>query len=146
MSYTYNTVSRDIVERLAAIVGPEDVITDEDKLEDYSHDEFSQPEIRRAPEVVVRPERTEEVAAVMRLATESRLPVTPRGGATGLCGGCVPLHGGIVLSLEKMNRVVEIDLANQMAVVEPGVMLGDSPGPSKKPGSPFRPTRGMRAP
>ena len=125
LNKAYNKLSQEITKRLAAIVGAEDVISEREKLEDYSHDEFSQPEIRRYPEAVVRPKRTEEVAAVMRLAAEEHIPVTPRGGATGLCGGCVPLHGGIVLSLEKMNRVVEIDLANQMAVVEPGVTLGD---------------------
>jgi len=125
LNKAYNKLSQEITKRLAAIVGAEDVISEREKLEDYSHDEFSQPEIRRYPEAVVRPKRTEEVAAVMRLAAEEHIPVTPRGGATGLCGGCVPLHGGIVLSLEKMNRVVEIDLANQMAVVEPGATLGD---------------------
>jgi glycolate oxidase len=121
----YNQLSHEILQRLAAIVGPEDVISDREKIEDYSHDEFSLRDIRRYPDVVVRPERTEEVAAVMRLAAGARIPVTPRGGATGLCGGCVPLHGGIVLALERMNRVIEIDLDNQMAVVEAGVRLGD---------------------
>jgi glycolate oxidase len=121
----YNKLTPEILSRLAAIVGPEDVITDREKLEDFSHDEFSLREIGRYPEVVAKPERTEEVAAVMRLASRARIPVTPRGGATGLCGGCVPIYGGIVLALEKMNRIVEIDLANQMAVVEAGVLLGD---------------------
>jgi glycolate oxidase len=59
------------------------------------------------------------------LANEKSVPVTPRGGATGLCGGCVPVYGGIVLSMERMNRIIEIDKRNQMAVVEPGVMLID---------------------
>jgi glycolate oxidase len=121
----YNKLTPEILSRLAAIVGPEDVITDREKLEDFSHDEFSLREIGRYPEVVAKPERTEEVAAVMRLASRAGIPVTPRGGATGLCGGCVPIYGGIVLALEKMNRIVEIDLANQMAVVEAGVLLGD---------------------
>ena len=142
MSTLYNPLSREILERLAAIVGPEDVISERERLEDYSHDEFSQPEIRRFPEAVVRPERTEEVAAIMRLATEARLPVTPRGGATGLCGGCVPVRGGIVLSLEKMNRIIEIDLANQMAVVEPGVTLGDFSRAVEEAGLSFPPHPG----
>lgn len=120
-----NKFDEDTLQRLAEIVGPEDVLTDREKMEDYSHDEFSLRDIRRFPDAVVKPERTEEVAAILRLANEARLPVTPRGGATGLCGGCVPARGGIVLSLEKMNRIVEIDLGNQMAVVEPGVMLGE---------------------
>ena len=115
----------DILRRLAAIVGPENVLSDREKMEDYSHDEFSLRDIRRYPEAVVKPRNTAEVAAVMRLADAARLPVTPRGGATGLCGGCVPARGGIVLSLEKMNRIIEIDRKNQMAVVEPGVTLGE---------------------
>ncbi len=121
----FNQLTPELLRRLASIVGPKDVITDREKMEDYSHDEFSLRDIQRYPEAVVKPRRTEEVAAVLRLADEARLPVTPRGGATGLCGGCVPVHGGIVLSLEKMNQIIEIDLSNQMAVVEPGVMLGE---------------------
>jgi glycolate oxidase len=138
----YNKLSREALERLVSIAGPEDVISDREKIEDYSHDESSLPEIRRYPEVVVRPESTEEVAAVMRLAAENRIPVTPRGGATGLCGGCVPLHGGIVLALEKMNRVVEIDLDNQMAVVEAGVRLGDFSRAVEEAGLSFPPHPG----
>jgi len=138
----YNKVSQEILQKLVAIVGPEDVITDREKLEDFSHDEFSLREIGRYPEVVVKPERTEEVAAVMRLASAAQIPVTPRGGATGLCGGCVPLYGGIVLALEKMNRIVEMDLANQMAVVEPGVMLGEFSRAVEEAGLSFPPHPG----
>jgi glycolate oxidase len=138
----YNKLTPEILSRLAAIVGPEDVITDREKLEDFSHDEFSLREIGRYPEVVAKPERTEEVAAVMRLASGARIPVTPRGGATGLCGGCVPIYGGIVLALEKMNRIVEIDLANQMAVVEAGVLLGDFARAVEEAGLSFPPHPG----
>src|SRR4030042_5613306 len=84
----YNKLNQEVLRQLGEIVGPEDVISDREKLEDYSHDEFSLRDIRRYPEVVVRPERTEEVAAVMRLASEAHIPVTPRGGATGRWGGC----------------------------------------------------------
>jgi glycolate oxidase len=77
------------------------------------------------PEVVIKPETTDQVAGVLEYADRHRIPVTPRGGATGLCGGCVPSLGGIVLSLEKMNRIVEVDMNNQMAVVEAGVTLMD---------------------
>jgi glycolate oxidase len=121
----HNKLTPELLQRLVAIVGPGDVLSEREKMEDYSHDEFSLRDIHRYPDAVVKPEAVEEVAAVLRLADEARLPVTPRGGATGLCGGCVPVHGGIVLSLEKMNRTIEIDRENQMAVVEPGVMLGD---------------------
>ncbi|MBN2266630.1 MAG: FAD-binding oxidoreductase, partial [Candidatus Aminicenantes bacterium] len=82
-------------------------------------------EIACEPELVVRPATTAEVAAVLKVAAAHAVPVTPRGGATGLCGGCVPVCGGIVLSLERMDRVLEVDADNQMAVAEAGVRLSD---------------------
>ena len=131
-----------LLDRLRRIVGPVDVLVDPERIVDYSHDEFSLPEIRVAPQAVVRPKSREEVAAVLRLAAAERLPVTPRGGATGLCGGCVPVFGGIVLSLEKMNRIVEVDRQNQMAVVEPGVTLRDFVAAVEQAGLAFPPHPG----
>ncbi len=93
-------------------------------MEDYSHDEFSLMEIAHMPEIVVLPQTSEEISKILELANRENIPVTPRGGATGLCGGCVPIFGGIVLSLEKMNRILEIDTANQMAVVESPTACG----------------------
>ena len=116
-------VDAEILSRLESALGRSAVLTDPDKLISYSHDEFSLSDIARAPEVVVKPKCTEEVAFVLNLADERGIPVTPRGGATGLCGGCVPARGGIVLSLEAMNRIQEIDRANRLAVVEAGVTL-----------------------
>ncbi len=110
---------------VAAAVGAANVLSDADKIVDYGHDEFSLKEIARDPDLVVRAGTTEEVAAVLRIASAHGIPVTPRGGATGLCGGCVPVRGGIVLSLERMDRVLEIDADNQMAVTEAGVRLSD---------------------
>lgn len=138
----YKKINRDIRQRLRKIVGPENLIFDPDKMADYSHDEFSLADIRQTPEVVVKPEREDEVVAILKLADEERIPVTPRGGATGLCGGCVPLFGGIVLSLEKMNRIVEIDRENQMAVVEPGVTLMDFTKAVEEAGLSFPPHPG----
>ncbi len=110
---------------LEAAVGTANLFSDPDKSADYGHDEFSLQEIAHAPDLVVRPGSTEEVAAVLRIADANSVPVTPRGGATGLCGGCVPVRGGIVLSLERMDRVLEVDADNQMAVTEAGVRLSD---------------------
>jgi len=118
-------IDPDVTERLENIAGRENVITNPDRMMDYGHDEFSLWDIRHLPDIVVKPRTTEEVAAVLRLANERKIPVTPRGGATGLCGGCVPSLGGIVLTLEKMNRVLEIDADNQMAVVEAGLTLSE---------------------
>ncbi len=110
---------------LEAAVGATQVISDAEQTVDYGHDEFSLREIARDPDLVVKPGSTGEVAAVLRVAHEHGIPVTPRGGATGLCGGCVPVQGGIVLSLERMARVLEVDADNQMAVTEAGVRLSD---------------------
>ncbi len=119
----FHPIDDAFLKRLGDVLGPGAVVRDPDALEPYGHDEFSLRDIARAPEVMVRPSSTEETAAVMRLAGEFGVPVTPRGGATGLCGGCVPLYGGISLSLERLNRVLEVDRANQMAVAEAGVTL-----------------------
>ena len=121
----YKKVDQDIKEKLGKIVGKKNLTFDPEKMEDYSHDEFSLKEIAKMPELVIKPRTTEEVAEILRLANEEMVPVTPRGGATGMAGGCVPFYGGIVLSLENMNRILEVDLNNQMAVVEAGVTLSE---------------------
>ncbi len=118
-------ITPDVRAAVASAVGAANVLSDADRIVDYGHDEFSLKEIARDPDLVVRPGTTEEVAAVLRIASAHGIPVTPRGGATGLCGGCVPVRGGIVLSLERMDRVLEIDADNQMAVTEAGVRLSD---------------------
>ncbi len=71
---------------------------------------------------MLRPGAAAEVSAILELSAREKIPVTPRGGGTGLSGGALPVHGGIVVSLERMNRILEIDRANQVAVVEPGVI------------------------
>jgi glycolate oxidase len=121
----FNPLTDEIVRKLEDIVGNKNVFCDPEKIRDYSHDEFSLSDIARKPDVVVKPGSTDEVSRILRLANENNIPITPRGGATGLCGGCVPECHGIVLSLERMNHIVEVDRHNQMAVVEAGVMLMD---------------------
>jgi len=138
----YNRLNELMVGRIRDIVGPEGVITDPEKMIDYGHDEFSLRDIARLPEAVVKPRTADEISALMRLAQAERIPVTPRGGGTGLCGGCVPAFGGIVLSLERMNRVVEIDQDNLMAVVESGAALGDFTKAVEEAGLSFPPHPG----
>ncbi|KPK66056.1 MAG: FAD-binding protein [Planctomycetes bacterium SM23_32] len=121
----YSPVTEEVLAELARIVGERHVLTDPEKLEAYSHDEVADRECAAMPEVVVRPQTAEEVARIVRLAYERRIPVTPRGAGSGLSGGAVPLFGGIVLSTERMNHILEIDEANMMAVVEPGVVTND---------------------
>ncbi len=121
----YRKVDEHITERLEAIVTRKGIIRDAEKLIDYAGDEFPDPSIRRPPEVVVKPRTSAQVSEILKLASRERIPVTPRGAGTGLCGGCVPLYGGIVLSLEEMNQILEIDGQNMMAVAEAGVTLGN---------------------
>ncbi len=120
-----NKIGQAIIAELQDIVGKENVLTDPEKIVDYSHDEFTLDDIAHMPDVVVKPGSTEETAEAVKVAHENKIPVTARGAATGLCGGCVPSMGGLVLSLERMNRIIEVDEANQMAVVEAGVNLMD---------------------
>ena len=88
----YNKVDKNIIIQLEKIVGIKNIIVDQEKMTDYSHDEFSLDEIARNPDVVVKPVSTDEIAEICRLANTKRIPVTPRAGATGLCGGCVPVY------------------------------------------------------
>ncbi len=119
----YRKVDSEIVAALREIVGPENVLTEAEAMEPYTHDETVG--IRAEPEAVVRATTAAQVSEVLRLAQRARIPVTPRGAGTGLSGGAVPVYGGIVLSLEKMNRILEIDHDNLMVTVEPGLITGE---------------------
>ncbi len=122
-SPSYNPVTAAIADELRSIVGERQVIfNDPEKLEPFSRDEIPDPRYAHMPEAVVRPDAAEQIAAIMKLANRERIPVTPRGAGSGLSGGAVPLHGGIVILLDRMNRIIEIDRNNMMAVVEPGVI------------------------
>jgi len=106
----------------AEVVGSEHVLTGDAVKDDYTHDEALTAAPQR-PLAVVSPASTDEVATILRLADEHRVPVTARGAGTGMSGGCIPRPDGIVVSFERMNRIVEIDTENFVAVVEPGVQL-----------------------
>jgi glycolate oxidase len=116
---TYSTVTPEILTELRAIVGPEHVLTDAESLALFGRDETE--DLSFPPEVVVKPADALQIAALLRLASAKRIPVTPRGGGTGLSGGALPVYRGISLSLERLNRILEIDVKNLQAVVEPGV-------------------------
>lgn len=109
-----------LIDRLEAVVGPEHVITEPHELEKFAKDETE--DLKMLPDVAVKPATEEEVSAIVRLASELGVPVTPRGGGTGLSGGALPAQGGISLSCERMNAIVEIDEANMVVRVQPGVI------------------------
>ncbi len=122
----YRPVTPEIAAELQSVVGEKNLIVgDEERLRGYSHDEVAGPEYARMPEAVVKPVTAREVSAILKIANRHRVPVTPRGGGTGLSCGAVPLFGGVVLSLERMNRILEIDRENMAAVVEPGVVTSE---------------------
>ncbi len=116
-------ISEEVISRLNSIVGSGNVLTTQEDMEPYSHDEL--PTLKFMPDVVVKPRTSKEIAGIMKLANELEISVTPRGLGTGLSGGALPIHGGIVISLERMNEILEIDEANMVAVIEPGVIVGD---------------------
>jgi len=122
----YNPVTAEIVEEIRGIVGEKYVVfEDAERLEPYSHDEVPDPKYAHMPEALVRPQTTDEIAAIVKLANRSLIPITPRGAGSGLSGGAVPIHGGIVLLVDRMNRILEIDRENMMVVVEPGVVTSE---------------------
>jgi len=118
----YRPVTHDIVEELKRICGEAFVhFDDQKKLEKYARDKV--PDANgHLPEVVVLPKTAREIADVVKLANREMIPITPRAAGSGLSGGAVPIYGGILISVERMNAILEIDDKNLMAVVEPGVV------------------------
>jgi glycolate oxidase len=121
----------EIIEKLRSIVGNDHCTTRLEDLHCYSYDGRSTPAM---PEVVVFPDSTGQVSQIMKLASEYRFPVVPRGAGTGMTGGAVPVKGGLVLALTRMNRILEIDSENQIAIAEPGVITADLQREARKLG------------
>jgi glycolate oxidase len=121
----YATVNDQIKRELADICGERNVITAQEKLETYSHDETTAEEWSQMPDVAVTPTDAEQIAQVVRLANRENIPLTPRGAGSGLSGGAIPQLGGISISVEKMNKILEIDYGNMCAVAEAGVVTNE---------------------
>lgn len=116
------TLDPSVLDELIGIVGAANALSGDAVGEDYSHDEALGVHWR-LPDVVVRPADATEVSAVLQVANDRRIPVTARGSGTGLSGAAVPRNGGILVSLERMKRIIEIDTDNHAAVVQAGVTL-----------------------
>ncbi len=112
----------DIVEALTEIVGVAGVSVGDTIHDDYAHDE-ALTAVAQRPLAVVRPASTAQVARVVEVAGRAGVSLTARGSGTGLSGACIPLEGGVVVSFECMHDIIEIDLDNHVAVVQPGVTL-----------------------
>jgi glycolate oxidase len=116
----FNKISAHTLKAIIAVVGEGNVLTNHESLEKYSHDETE--DLVYYPEVVARPQTPEEVSALLKICNENMIPVTPRGAGTGLSGGALPVKGGLLIAMERFNKVLEIDELNLQATVEPGVV------------------------
>lgn len=115
-------LSTSLIDRLREIVGPANLSTS--TVDRITHS-FDATQRRFLPEVVIHPGSTEEISRIVQLANEEKIPLLPRGAGSGFSGGSLPIHGGMVLVLTRMNRILEIDADNLVAVVEPGVITAD---------------------
>ncbi len=122
----FKKVDERVVKELRRITSEASVIyEDKETLKNYSHDEAGGDYYAHMPDVVVKVENADQISKILKFANAQHIPVTPRGAGSGLAGADVPLYGGIVLSVERMNRIIEIDKTNLVAVVEPGVVTND---------------------
>jgi len=113
-------ISHNVIAELEAMVGPDHLLTSPEERWTYAYDATDQAHL---PDAVAFPGSTAEIAAIVRLAHERRFPVVPRGAGSGRSGGSVPIAGGVVLVLTRLNRILEISKDDLVAVVEPGVIL-----------------------
>ena len=121
----YNAITSELLEKLKNIVGDRFVVVDPEKLEIYKTDEEANPKYHHLPEAVIFPETTEQIAAIMRLANQYTVPVTPRSGGTGLAGGAIPVYGGIVLVFDRMDKILELNEDALYIRVQAGVQTID---------------------
>ncbi len=116
----FSNITPAIIDSLKKIAGAEYVFTDKETLKHYGHDETE--DLSFLPAVVVKPRTAEEISGVLKICNKENIPLTPRGAGTGLSGGALPVYGGILLSMERFNKILQIDERNLQATVEPGVI------------------------
>jgi glycolate oxidase len=117
---TKTALSSRSIEEFKNILGEKYVLLDEESLHHYSHDETE--DLHFPPDIVLKPRTAEEISAILKICNENKIPVTPRGAGTGLSGGALPHLGGVLLSTERMNRILHIDEKNLQVTTEPGVI------------------------
>lgn len=116
----FTKISPKHIEQFRQIAGNENVLFDADSLLSYSHDETE--DLKFLPEVVVKPNSPQQISDILKICNNELIPLTPRGAGTGLSGGALPVFGGVILSTERLNKIIEIDERNLQATVEPGVI------------------------
>ncbi|MFN4234141.1 MAG: FAD-binding oxidoreductase [Bacteroidia bacterium] len=116
----YHKISKDDIQFFVGIIGNENVFIDKESLLNYSHDETE--DLSFLPEVVLKPKSAEEISKILKYCNEHLIPVTPRAAGTGLSGGALPVMGGVLLSIERLNKIIEIDERNLQVITEPAVI------------------------
>ena len=119
----YNALTPEIIEQLKA-AAPGHLLVGDEINEDYEHDEMPIYG-RKMPDALLMATSTEEIAAVMKICNENKIPVTPRGAGTGLVGGAVPILGGLIIDTTKMNKILSYDMENFGVTIQAGVLLND---------------------
>ena len=117
---SFAQVPSDLYQLLLTIVGEGYVLNDKESLDEYGHDQTE--DLQFPPQIIVRPRSAEEISKVLSLCNQHRIPVTPRGAGTGLSGGALPHLGGVLISMDRMNSIIEIDEQNLQVITEPGVI------------------------
>jgi glycolate oxidase len=115
-------LSKNLIKELSRIVGKENIATAKEDLICYSYDATNQ---KFLPDAVVFPKDAQEISLILKMANSENFPIVPRGAGSGFSGGSLPVEGGVVVSLERMNKILTIDTDNLTAVVEPGVITGE---------------------
>ncbi len=116
----FNIISEQLLAQISEIVGEENCFSDREQIEKYSHDETE--DLVHYPQVVVKPVDSQQISCLLKLCNENMIPVTPRGAGTGLSGGALAVNGGLLISMEKLNRIIDIDERNLQVTLEPGVI------------------------
>ncbi|PSL50189.1 glycolate oxidase [Chitinophaga niastensis] len=129
---TFNKVTAAHIAALREIAGTQYVLADEESMSRYAQDETE--DLHYLPEVVVKPNTTAQVSKIMQLCSQELLPVTPRGGGTGLSGGALAQFGGVLISMERFNRIIQIDERNLQVTTEPGVITEELQNAVKEKG------------
>lgn len=120
----YRQVTEQTIQELTNLLGKDSISTKQHELEGLASDEMPLPK-PKVPQIVIKPADTASVSKILKYADVNKIPVSPRGAGTGLSGGCIPLYGGIVLLLERMNKIIKIDRDNFTATVQPAMTLAD---------------------
>ncbi len=116
----FQKINKAVLGQFTKIVGEDHVLISDEHRKNYAHDYTE--DLHFLPEVVLKPSSPEEISAILKICNSEMIPVTPRGAGTGLSGGALPVHGGVLLSTERLNKIIKIDEQNFQAIVEPGVI------------------------